>query len=250
MTLEAGRAVTKRGFAHIYAVDDAEPWRWTDATQIDWGRCVGHRPSSNASWARARATGEPYSAGGVVYRPRRRVLPLAVLGDARDRGSPREELVNAKLRNRFTGRSDDTFRARRRLRGGTHSLAALVVLLGAAVLVAGCGGGSSLGVASINGSTRSVKHPSRSGLGGGGGVVRFVGAAPSPAQRASAEVAGLLFSRCMRAHGVPNFPDPPAASGGGFGFAFGSGQLDPAAPLFRRAQQVCISYLTRRGGAG
>jgi hypothetical protein len=143
----------------------------------------------------------------------------------------------------------DTVSARRRLRGGTGLPAALVVLVGAAVLIAGCGGGgSSLGVASITGSTRSARHSSPSRLSGGSGVVRFLGAAPSPAERASAEVAGLLFSRCMRSHGVPNFPDPPAASGGGFGFAFGSGSIDPAAPLFRRAQRVCISYLTHRGG--
>lgn len=147
-------------------------------------------------------------------------------------------------------RSAETVRARERLRGGRRSLAALVVLVGAAVLMAGCGGGSSLGVASITGSTRSARHASPSRLGGGGGVVRFVGNAPSPAQRASTEVAGLLFARCMRSHGVPNYPDPPAASGGGFGLVFGSGGLDPAAPLFRRAQQVCISYLTRRRGAG
>jgi hypothetical protein len=121
------------------------------------------------------------------------------------------------------------------------------MVAGVAVLLAGCGGGSSLGVASITGSSRSVRHASPSRL-GGGGIVRFVGAAPSPAQRASAEVSGLLFSRCMRAHGVPNFPDPPAASGGGFGFVFGSGGLDPAAPLFRTAQRICFSYLTRRGG--
>jgi hypothetical protein len=122
------------------------------------------------------------------------------------------------------------------------------VLAGVATIVAGCGGGSALGVASITGSTRSVRHASSSRLSGPG--VRFFGGAPSPAQRASAEVSGLLFSRCMRSHGVPNFPDPPAASGGGFGFAFGSGGLDPAAPLFRIAQRMCFSVLTRRGGFG
>jgi hypothetical protein len=144
-------------------------------------------------------------------------------------------------------RSADSVRAHRRSRGGRGSLAALVVLAGVATLVAGCGGGSSLGVASITGSTRSVRHASSSRLSGPG--VRFFGGAPSSAQRASAEVSGLLFSRCMRSHGVPNYPDPPATSGG-LGFAFGSGGLDPAAPLFRAAQRVCFSILTRRGGFG
>jgi hypothetical protein len=146
-------------------------------------------------------------------------------------------------------RPADTVRARHRLRGGPRALAALVVLVGVAVLVAGCGGGSSLGVASISGSSRSGSHVSSSRPSGGG--VRFVGVAPSPAQRAEGEVAGLLFSRCMRSHGVPDFPDPPSASGGAIRFVFGSGGLDPAAPLFRRAQRICFSFLSRRGaGAG
>ena len=40
------------------------------------------------------------------------------------------------------------------------------------------------------------------------------GKAPSPAQIASAEAAALSFSKCMRAHGVPDFPDPQFGSGG------------------------------------
>lgn len=147
-------------------------------------------------------------------------------------------------------RSADSVRARRRLLEGPRSLAALVVLAGVAILVAGCGSGSGLGVASITGSTRSVRHASPSRL-SGPGVVRVFGGAASPAQRASADVSGLLFSRCMRSHGAPNFPDPPSASGGGgFGFGFGSGGLDPAAPLFRRAQRICFSILTSRRGLG
>jgi hypothetical protein len=143
----------------------------------------------------------------------------------------------------------DNLRARHRLRGGPRAWVALVALAGVAVLIAGCGGGSSLGVASISGSSTSGSHLSSSRPSGGG--VRFVGVAPSPAQRAGAEVAGLLFSRCMRSHGVPDFPDPPAASGGGIRFVVGGGGIDPAAPLFRVAQRICISFLSRqRAGAG
>ena len=143
-------------------------------------------------------------------------------------------------------RPADVVRARHYLRGGSHTLAALV---GAAVLIAGCGGGSSLGVASISGSSRSGRHLSSSRPSGGG--VGLLGVAASPAQRAANGVAALLFSRCMRSHGVPDFPDPRAASGGAIGFTFGAGGLDPAAPLFREAQQRCISLLIRRrAGAG
>jgi hypothetical protein len=49
----------------------------------------------------------------------------------------------------------------------------------------------------------------------------------------------------MRAHGVPNFPDPPG-SGGGYGLIFGSSGIDPAAPLFRVAQRSCIAIITHQ----
>jgi hypothetical protein len=89
---------------------------------------------------------------------------------------------------------------------------------------------------------RHLSSPRSGGLGG----ARFVGNAPSPTQQAGAEVAQLTFSRCMRAHGVPNFPDPPPPSGGGFGFIYGGNGIDYASPLFRLAQRSCISVLTRR----
>lgn len=146
-------------------------------------------------------------------------------------------------------RPADTVRARHRLRGGLRALAAPVVLVGVAVLIAGCGGGSSIGVASISSSSTSGSQSSSSRPSGGG--VRSVGFAPSPVQRAESEVAGLVFSRCMRAHGVPDFPDPPAASGGAIRFVSGSGGFDPIAPLFQKAQRTCSPLFSRRlAGAG
>jgi len=136
-------------------------------------------------------------------------------------------------------------RDRPRRRGGPRVVAAVVALAGVAVLVAGCGGGSGLTVASMPGRGTTGRHVPSSRSSSSGGV-RFVGAAPSPVQRAGAEVVQLKFSRCMRSHGVPNFPDPPSASGGGFGFAFGGSGIDPGAPLFREAQRSCISVLTRQ----
>jgi hypothetical protein len=50
----------------------------------------------------------------------------------------------------------------------------------------------------------------------------------------------------MRSHGVPNFPDPSSASGGGFGITFGGSAIDPGAPLFRKAQRSCISIITHQ----
>jgi hypothetical protein len=56
----------------------------------------------------------------------------------------------------------------------------------------------------------------------------------------------LQFSRCMRFHGVPNFPDP--RSGGGIQIAPDSG-LDPQSPAFQAAQKACRSRLPG-GGPG
>ncbi|HEX4033712.1 MAG TPA: hypothetical protein VHX66_04645 [Solirubrobacteraceae bacterium] len=136
-------------------------------------------------------------------------------------------------------------RDRHRLHGRVVVLATLLALLGAAVLIAGCGGASSPGVANLANASTSAKRSVSSQRSGGG--VRPVGfVAASPAQRAAADVSGLRFARCMRARGVPNFPDPPAASGGAIGFGGGIGNLDPAAPLFRKAQRTCVSILFRR----
>lgn len=56
----------------------------------------------------------------------------------------------------------------------------------------------------------------------------------------------LQFSKCMRAHGVPNFPDPD--SQGGIRIAPGSG-LDLRSPAFQRAQKACRPRLPG-GGPG
>jgi len=122
-----------------------------------------------------------------------------------------------------------------------------VALVALAVVgtLAGCGGASGLTVASMPGASRTGRHLTQSRSGGGGGV-RFVGTAPSPAQRTGAEVTQLKFARCMRANGVPNFPDPPSASSGGFGLIFGGSGIDPAAPLFRVAQRSCIAIITHQ----
>jgi hypothetical protein len=54
----------------------------------------------------------------------------------------------------------------------------------------------------------------------------------------------LKYSACMRAHGVPNFPDP--SSSGVIQFGSSSG-INPASPQFRRAQASCQKYLPHGG---
>lgn len=75
------------------------------------------------------------------------------------------------------------------------------------------------------------------------------GGPPSAAEQAKMQEAGLKFSRCMRSHGVPNFPDPPAGGGGPkIELEKGSG-VDPSSPQFRAAQKKCQSNLPGPPGA-
>jgi hypothetical protein len=71
------------------------------------------------------------------------------------------------------------------------------------------------------------------------------GKAPSPAQQAKALAQMLKFSACMRAHGLPDFPDP-TSSGGGIQLSIGSKKgsgLNPRSPLFQAAQKACQSVM-------
>ncbi len=46
----------------------------------------------------------------------------------------------------------------------------------------------------------------------------------------------LAFAKCMRANGVPNFPDPSSSGGAAYPIPAGS---NPAAPAFRAARAKC-----------
>jgi len=61
-------------------------------------------------------------------------------------------------------------------------LTAVVAVAAFSVLAAGCGGGGSPGVANIASSTTAAMTTAQNGA--------------------------LAYSRCMRSHGLPNFPDP------------------------------------------
>jgi hypothetical protein len=78
------------------------------------------------------------------------------------------------------------------------------------------------------------------------------GKAPSAAEQTKMQESALNFSKCMRSHGVPNFPDPEFHSGGGVGIRIGgkSSGIDPNSPQFKAAQKTCQSDLPRPKGAG
>ncbi len=76
-------------------------------------------------------------------------------------------------------------------------------------------------------------------------VLAGCGASAKPRNASASASASrfLAFSQCMRANGVPNFPDP---SGGGIRIQSGSG-VNPASPSFQSAQSRCSKLLPGGG---
>ena len=67
--------------------------------------------------------------------------------------------------------------------------------------------------------------------------------APNPSQAAKDRPKMLRYARCMRAHGIPDFPDP---TGGGFEFLPPAG-FNPHSPHVQAAQQACRHYMNAAG---
>jgi hypothetical protein len=106
--------------------------------------------------------------------------------------------------------------------------AVAVVLASAAVALSGCGSSAS----------RNTAASSAEGSGG----------TPAPGQTASSTKAAQ-FSQCMRAHGVPDFPDPNA--NGSFDLKVTKGSdLDPSSSAFQSADQACKSLQPAGFGSG
>lgn len=73
------------------------------------------------------------------------------------------------------------------------------------------------------------------------------GSGGAPNSRGSGESpSAVAYSHCMRSHGVPSFPDPPA----GGGIAKGSAQeLGVSSSVFSAAQRACQSLIPASGGS-
>ncbi|HWH12852.1 MAG TPA: hypothetical protein VG165_17155 [Solirubrobacteraceae bacterium] len=119
---------------------------------------------------------------------------------------------------------------------------AVAALLGMALVAAGCGGSSpSGGVAHLDALGRTASaSPPPSGS-----------ASPDP-QAALAEL--TRFAACVRAHGVPEFPDPKLSTGGGsvkitMEARPGPHGTDDSAS-FQSAQQACRSLLPAGPSSG
>jgi hypothetical protein len=70
------------------------------------------------------------------------------------------------------------------------------------------------------------------------------GSQGSAQQQQATLTQALDFARCMRARGVPDFPDP-VASNGGIGYSLGG--IDTSAPQYQAAQQACRSLQSGKG---
>jgi hypothetical protein len=71
--------------------------------------------------------------------------------------------------------------------------------------------------------------------------LRPSGPTPTRQQQAEALRLGMRYAACMRAHGVPTFPDPvPNAQGGGIDFDLHAGHLSSESPKFKAADTACI----------
>lgn len=67
------------------------------------------------------------------------------------------------------------------------------------------------------------------------------GSTLTPAQSAQDEAQLLEYARCMRSHGVTDFPDPTPRPGNGWGFTFPPGMEHSSSPAYLRADQACKS---------
>ena len=68
------------------------------------------------------------------------------------------------------------------------------------------------------------------------------GGGPDPAQLEQSR----RFAECMRANGLPDFPDP--AADGSLSVPLGDGGIDPDSPEARAAQEACREFAPGMGG--
>jgi hypothetical protein len=119
--------------------------------------------------------------------------------------------------------------------GSNHTFAAAIVAsAGLALLAAACG--SSNKVASVSSSSA-------------GGSVKAASSPVTPAEHAQLESEYLRFARCMRSHGVSDFPDPITGSGRHPGFSLKGGSnsaLNSNNAAFQRGVEACQHVLRHR----
>lgn len=75
-----------------------------------------------------------------------------------------------------------------------------------------------------------------------GGATTTTTAAASPSGD-NTQQAALQYSKCMRSHGVPKFPDPQVSGNKVSMRLDKNAGIDPNSPVFQAAQQACQKYM-------
>jgi hypothetical protein len=118
---------------------------------------------------------------------------------------------------------------RRQGRGFGAGLALVGLLVTVGLLAAACGGGSkNPGAASGSATTTTVAPGGKTG-------------APASSGSSTTQAELLQLAQCMRAHGVPTFPDPSATEGT-FGAMVSSAGIDLQSPTVQAALEACKQY--------
>ena len=118
--------------------------------------------------------------------------------------------------------------------------AALFAIAALGVLVSGCGAStgtpnSASSAASVGSATAGPSSASTAGTTSSGPSAPATG---NPA---------LAFAECMRANGLPSFPDPQPGRGGLFQLPAGA---NPSSPAFKAAQAKCRKFMGGPPGPG
>ena len=120
-----------------------------------------------------------------------------------------------------------------------------IAALMSGALMAGCGGSShSPTPATAGDATSSASTVAATATTSARSTTSKAATSSGSTARATYESGPLGFARCMRANGVPNFPDPEA--GGGTLFAIPAG-TSPTSPAFEGAQAKCHKLLPGGG---
>ena len=145
---------------------------------------------------------------------------------------------------------------------GRRAGAVVAGLATLALIAAACGGGSkSPGVASVGATATTAEAPASSGSSGSSSSTTLArpltpastssssrATTTAPPSRSSGALSPssesdqsqqLQFARCMRTHGVTEFPDPSA---GGFLNAIAASGINTKSPAFQAALQACKKY--------
>jgi hypothetical protein len=114
-----------------------------------------------------------------------------------------------------------------------------------ALLAAGCGGGAKTPTVAQLGSSTSSSNSSAAG----GSSSSSAGSSQSGSGSPDSEA--VAYSACVRAHGVPNFPDPKVSTNGNeVKVAIAINPSISGNPHFKSAQEACRKLLPNGGPGG